>query len=423
VTEVFIIIVSIVLSAFFSGMEMAYVSSNRMLTELERKKSSRTSRITIFLADHSKQYLTTMIVGNTIVLVVYGYFMGTILIRWLESFGALLPKALEMVIQLIISTLIILVTAEFLPKIVFNIFSNRLFRFFAPMALVFYWLLSPITWFVGILTTWFLKLTGNKNIDENQPIFLKEELAYFIDEQIEETKDSNEEIDSEVHIFKNALTFSDLQARDCIVHRKDIVAVDINDSIDSLKQKFIETGMSKIVVFRDSIDNIIGYAHSFDLFKKPKEVRHVLHPIEIVHETTPIQDVMNRMMKKKKSIVIVLDEYGGTSGLLTLEDIVEELFGDIKDEHDKVLEIEKEIEKNHYLFSAKLKVDYLNERYDLELPESDEYSSIGGFIISLTEDIPKLGEEIIYKNKKIIITKVSNSRIEELEVTVHPEKA
>ncbi|MDR3272631.1 MAG: hemolysin family protein [Flavobacteriaceae bacterium] len=419
--EFFIIFVSIVFSAFFSGMEMAYVSSNRMLTELERKKSSRTSKAAIFLADHSKQYLTAMIVGNTIALVVYGYFMGGILIHWLR-FASFLPDAFIMILQVVVSTLIILITAEFLPKIVFNIFSNKLFRFFAPIALIFYWLLSPVTWFVGILTNLFLKLTGDKNPDENQPIFLKEELAYFLDEQIEETKDSNEEIDSEVHIFKNALNFSDLQARNCIIHRKDIMAANINDSIESLKQKFIETGLSKIVIFRDNIDNIIGYVHSFDLFKKPKEIRHILIPIEIVHETTPIQDVMNRMMKKKKSLVIVLDEYGGTSGLLTLEDIVEELFGDIEDEHDKVLNIEKEIEENHYLFSAKLEVDYLNEKYDLDIPENDEYFSLGGFIISLTEDIPTLKEEIVYKNKKFIITKVSNSRIEELEVIITLEE-
>ncbi len=407
-----IIIISLIFSAFFSGMEMAYVSSNRMLIELERKKKSWISKTYIFLVNHSKQYLTTIIIGNTVALVVYGYFMGIFLTNLLHI--GHLSDAVILFLQTLISTFIILVTAEFLPKIIFNTFSNKLFRFFSPLAFLFYWLFYPVTLLIGGISSLFLRLLGDNKSETEPPLFLKEELSYFIDERVEGHE--KEDIDSEVHFFKNALSFSNLQARNCMIHRKEIIAANIEDSLETLTQKFIENGFSKIVVYRSNIDNIIGYVHIFDLFKKPKSIKHILLPIEMVHETTPVQDVMNRMLKKSRTIAIVLDEYGGTSGLLTLEDIVEELFGNIEDEHDKTTEVEKEIGKNHYLFSAKLQIDYLNNKYNLSLPESEEYSSLAGFIISITEEIPSKGKEILYRNKKINITKVSNSQIEEVEL-------
>ncbi len=398
-------------------MEMAYVSSNRMLIELERKKESWTSKAYVFLVDHSKQYLTTILIGNTIALVVYGYFMG-IFLTGLLNIGHL-SNAVVLIIQTIISTFIILITAEFLPKVIFNTFSNRLFRFFSPLAFFFYWLFYPITLLIGGISGLFLRLLGDNKSDMEEPLFLKEELSYFIDEKIEEVE--GKEIDSEVHFFKNALSFSDLKARDCMIHRKEIVAVNIEDNLEILTQKFIENGFSKIVVYRDTIDNVIGYTHIFDLFKKPKSIKHILLPIEMVHETTSVQEIMSRMLKKSRTIAIVLDEYGGTSGLLTLEDIVEELFGNIEDEHDKNTDVEREIKKNHYHLSAKLSVDYLNNKYNLFIPESEEYSTLAGFVISITEKIPSQGEEILYKNKKIQITKVSNSQIEEVELIIFEE--
>lgn len=382
-----------------------------MLTELERKKKSFVSKLTTFLSDHSKQYLNTMIVGNTIALVVYGYFMGQLLINLLKI--GHLPQSVSIVLQTIISALVILVTAEFLPKVIFNIFPNKLFKFFSPVAFFFYIVFYPITLISGTITSVFLHSKRKTGFGEDK-VPLKEELVYFIDEKLEENTD--EDIDSEVHIFKNALNFHELKARDCMIHRKEIIAVDIDDSIEELRNKFIDGGISKIVVYKNDVDNIIGYVHSFDLFKRPKEIRHVLMPIELVHETTSAQEVMNRLLKKKKSIAIVLDEYGGTSGLLTLEDIVEKLFGDIEDEHDKNSDVETVISNNHYLFSAKLKIKYLNDKYNLNIPESDNYSSLGGFIIYKTEDIPLEKSVINYKDKKFIITKVSNSKIEEIEV-------
>lgn len=396
---------------------MAFVSSNQILLKIDRKNRSKSlfSKIYIFLIDHPKQYLTTIILGNTISLVIYGYFMGKILADFLDR--AHFPYLIVLLLSIIFSAFIILITAKFLPKIILSIFPDYLFKIFSPLAFLFYWIFYPITFLVNLFSGIILKLLGgNKNMTET--LFLKEELTNFIDVRIE---NAEEKVDSEVHFFKNALNFSALKARDCMIPRKEMIAVNIEDDIKKLSKDFIDSGFSKIIVYRDTIDNVVGYVHIFDLFKNPKSIKHILLPIEMVHETTPVQEVMNKMLKKSRTIAVVLDEYGGTSGLLTLEDIVEELFGDIEDEHDKITGVEKEIGKNQYLFSAKLPVEYLNEKYNIQIPESEEYNSLGGFVISLIGEIPYQGQEVAYGNMKIYITKVSDSKIEEIEIRIISE--
>lgn len=410
-----IILVSILSSAFFSGTEIAFISSNRMQMELETKKNSWASKITASLASNPQKFIATMLVGNNISLVIYGIYMGKLIIHLLTPTGITTSSTLELLLQTLISTIVILVTAEFLPKAVFSIYPNRLFKALSIPAWLIYKLFSPITSLVMWISNLFLKMLRQK--ESKDELFLKDELRFFISEQLVESE--NEEIDTEVQIFHNALEFSEIKARECMIPRKEIVAVDINDTIDTVKEKFIQTGLSKVIVYQESIDNIIGYVHSFDLFKKPKNIRNTMLPVDFVNETSLAKDVMNDLIKKRKSVAIVLDEYGGTAGLLTVEDVVEELFGEIEDEHDTVKLTEKVIKKQEeYLFSARLEIDYLNQEYGLELPESDAYETLGGLVVSYLESIPEQGEQIEIEEYKIQITKATETRIEELKITI-----
>ncbi|MXV37527.1 DUF21 domain-containing protein [Flavobacteriaceae bacterium Ap0902] len=405
-----IIICAILASAFFSGMEIAFISSNRMHIELERKKNTWISKLMIYLADRPQKFIATMLVGNNVALVVYGIFMGELIMHYVASTSS---EMLDLLIQTLISTLIILVTAEFLPKAIFSIYSNQVFKLFAFPA----WLIFQIFYvFTGIIiwiSNQFLKLTGN-NENGDEEIFLKEELKYFLSEKI--TEADEDEIDSEVQIFHNALEFSEIKTRECMIPRKEIIAIEITESIETARQKFVDTGLSKLIIYQENIDNVIGYIHAFDLFKKPNSIRATLLPVEFVNETESAKEVMNDLIKKRKSVAIVLDEYGGTAGLLTVEDVVEELFGEIEDEHDKVSLVEEKIGEDEYLFSARHEIDYLNETYGLNLPEGDGYETLGGLIVNYTENIPAVKEKLKIDECTIIIEKVSETKIEEVRI-------
>jgi len=415
--ETTIIVFSILFSAFFSGTEIAYISINRMQAELERKKNNYLSKIFIFLFDRPEKFISTLLLGNTICLVVYGYYFGDILTLWIVKYLNIQQyNGLILVLQTLISTFIILITGEYLPKAIFSSNPYKFFKFFLIPSYIIYFLLSPIIFITNGLINIILKLFNKSNTEEKSIIF-KEEMSYFISEKMDEIDE--EKVDSEVQIFKNALHFSELKARDCMIPRKEIVAYELNDPIDLVKQKFIDAGFSKIIIYKDSIDHIIGYVHTFDFFKKPKFIRNILLPVEMIHETTSANKVMNLLIKKKRSVAIVIDEYGGTAGMLTLEDIVEELFGDIEDEHDKPKLIERKNSATEYEFSARLEIDYLNQEYDFELPESDGYETLGGFIVSHLENIPKENEEFFINQIKFIITKVSNTKIEEVKMILN----
>ncbi|MEM0932885.1 MAG: hemolysin family protein, partial [Bacteroidota bacterium] len=319
--------------------------------------------------------------------------------------------------QTVISTFIILITAEFLPKVFFQIYSNTLLKVFAIPAYFFYLLFSAISWFVIKISDFILRVFFKTEGDEVQLAFTKMELGDYITEQMESVEEEDE-VDAEIQIFQNALEFSAVKAREVMVPRTEITAVDLDESPKNLTKLFSETGYSKILIYKENIDEIIGYVHSYELFKRPKTIKSILLPVEFVPETMLIQDILNVLTKKRKSIAVVLDEYGGTSGIMTVEDIIEELFGEIEDEHDTTDLHEEQLSENVYKFSARLEVDYINENYKLELPESEEYETLGGLIMNGTAEIPEQDSEIRIDNFVFRILEVSNTKIDLVTVQV-----
>lgn len=416
--EISIIILCLILSAFFSGMEIAFVSSNKIYLEIEKKQENFVSKTLSKLTEKPTNFIVSMLIGNTIAMVVYGFFMGDLLMRWIFASGYHFPEWLNMLLQILISTMIMLVTAAFLPKVFFQIYANSLIKFFAVPAYFFYKLFSFIATFVIEISDFILRKFFKTEGDTIQLYFSKIELGNYITEQMSSVED-NDTVDSEILMFQNALEFSGVKARDVMTPRTEIMAVDLLDTVEELKQLFIETGYSKIVVYQNSLDDIIGYVHSFDLFKKPATVKEIVIPVEFVPETIFIKDAMNVLTKKRKSVAVVLDEYGGTSGIITVEDIVEELFGEIEDEHDSGEElIEKEVGDGVFVFSARFDVAYLNDTYKLQIPESDSYGTLGGFIVDFTKEIPQNGEAITIGIYHFIIEEATNKKIELVKMTV-----
>ena len=419
--EILIIISSLILSAFFSGMEIAFVSSNKIHIEIEKKQNSFLAKILTRLTRKPSKFIATMLVGNNIALVIYGFFMGDLLMAWLGSmdlesdFWRYIVIDLSLVTQTVISTLVILMTAEFLPKVFFQIYANSLLKVFAAPAYFFYVLFGVISSFVIWISDLVLKRFFKTEGDEVQLAFTKVELGNYISEQMEKMEE-DEEIDSEIQIFQNALEFSEVKSREVMIPRTEIVAVSMTEEPKDLVKTFTETGLSKILVYNDTIDDIIGYIHSFELFKKPDTLKSILLPVVFVPETMLVKDVLNILIKKRKSIAVVIDEYGGTSGIMTVEDIVEELFGEIEDEHDPVVLIEEKLEEDRYLFSARLEIDYLNEIYRLDLPEGENYETLGGYIVNHTEEIPEQDGIVEVDHFSFLIREVSSTKIELVEV-------
>ncbi len=422
--NILIIVIALILSAFFSGMEIAFVSSNKIFIEIEKRQENFLAKILKRLTKKPSKFIATMLVGNNIALVVYGFYMGDLIMNWLLSFQPVESGVVNFFIldfslltQTVISTLVILFTAEFLPKVFFQIYSNFLLRLFAVPAFFFYLIFSFISDFVIWISDFILKRFFKTEGDEVQLAFTKVELGNFITEQME-TIESREEVDSEIQIFQNALEFSDIKAREVMIPRTEIVAVDITVPPGDLIKTFSETGLSKILVYNETVDDIIGYIHSFELFKRPKTLKSILLSVVFVPETMWVKDVLSILIKKRKSIAVVIDEYGGTSGMITIEDIVEELFGEIEDEHDAVILTEEKLGENHYQFSARLEVDYLNETYKLNIPEGENYETLGGFITNHTEEIPQQMEEVKIENFTIKILEVSTTKIELVELII-----
>ncbi|WP_029034200.1 hemolysin family protein [Salinimicrobium terrae] len=424
--EIIIILCSLILSAFFSGMEIAYVSANKIHVEIEKKQNDFLARILTRLTRKPSKFIATMLVGNNIALVIYGFFMGDLLMKLMapENFSSeivvYLLTDLSLITQTIISALIILLTAEFLPKVFFQIYANFLLKFFAVPAYLFYLLFSFISSFVIWISDLVLKRFFKTQGDEVQLAFTKVELGNYISEQMEKVE-HDQEVDSEIQIFQNALEFSEVKSREVMLPRTEIVAVDITTDPRELVETFTATGLSKILVYRENIDDIIGYIHSFELFKKPTTIKSILLPVVFVPETMLVKDVLNILIKKRKSIAVVIDEYGGTSGMMTVEDIVEELFGEIEDEHDPVILIEEKLEENRYLFAARLEVDYLNENYKLNIPIGENYETLGGYILDHTEEIPPKDGIVDIEDFTFYIKEVSNTKIELVEVILNPK--
>lgn len=409
--SIVIILTTLVLSAFFSGFEIAYVSSNKVHIEILKKQEGLIANILTRLTHRPSKLLATMLVGNNVALVVYGFEMGKVM-------TLLLPPFFQNVVwHTIISTLIILITAEFMPKVFFQIYANQLLKLFAVPAYFFYLLFYPFSSFIIWISDFVLRVFFKTKGDYVPLSFTKVELVDYISEQMGNAP-KKEEVDAEVQMFQNALEFSGVKAREIMIPRTEIVAVDLNETIENLIATFVSSGFSKILIYNENIDDIVGYVHSFDMFKKPKTIKEVLIPVVTIPETIQINEVLNLLMRKRKSMAVVLDEYGGTSGIVTLEDIVEELFGEIEDEHDKDKFIEEKISDDEYLFSARLEVDYINETYHLNLPESEEYETLSGLIVLHTEEIPTQGETISLPPFVFSIEACSQTRIETVRIFI-----
>ncbi|MGA1773647.1 MAG: hemolysin family protein [Flavobacteriaceae bacterium] len=420
-TYLLVIALSLVLSAFFSGMEIAFVSANRIHIEIEKKQDSFLAGILRRLTASPSKFIASMLIGNNLALVVYGYYMGKVLMATLPQglasdpyWQQLVFEEFQLLTHTVISTLVILFTAEFTPKVFFQIYANTLLKALAVPAYLFFVLFSGFSWLVIRISDTLLRLFKAGRIDQSD-MFSKVELGDYISQQLQSAKD-DQELDSEIHMFQNALEFAEVKAREIMVPRNEITAIELHDNIDELRQLFIETGYSKILVYRDTIDDIIGHVHSFDLFKKPRSLRTITKPVEYVPETMLVHDILNALIKKRRGIAIVLDEYGGTSGMLTIEDIVEELFGEIEDEHDTIEYTEEQIGSHTFLFSGRLEVDYLNEKYKLELPENDEYETLAGLVMSYTEEIPEVDTEIRLEKFVFTVIEVSQTRIEKVRL-------
>ena len=420
--EVAVIIICLLLCAFFSGMEIAFVSSNKIYLEIEKKQDNFLSNILSKITEKPSKFIATMLVGNNISMVVYGFFMGELVMKWIKSFHYQFSDFSSLLIQTIISTLIILITSEFLPKVFFQIYANSLMKFFAIPSYIFYQIFYFISTFIIWISDFILRKFFKTQGDYTPSFFSKIELGNYINEQMS-TVDNQIEIDSEIQIFQNALEFSGVKARDIMTPRTELVAIDLYDSISNLKDLFIKTGYSKIIIYQNSLDDSIGYVHSFELFKKPKSIKSIMIPVEFVPETIYIKDALNILTKKRKSIAVVLDEYGGTSGILTIEDIIEELFGEIEDEHDNDEELtDKKIDEKNYLLSARLEVEYLNEEYKLTIPQNDSYGTLGGFIVNHTKDIPLKGDKIKIDGFHFIIEQATNTKIEVVKLTLEDKE-
>ena len=416
--EIGVIVVCLLLSAFFSGMEIAFVSSNKIYLEIEKKQNSFLSKILTKLTAKPSKFIVAMLIGNNIVMVIYGFFMGELLMQWFISLGFEFSDVLSLLLQTLISAIVVLITAEFFPKVFFQIYANSLFKFFAIPAYffynVFYFISTFFIWVSDFILKNFFKTEG----DNIQLYFSKVELGNYITEQMSSVED-NESVDCEILMFQNALEFSGVKARDIMTPRTEIIAIELFDSIEELNELFIKSGYSKIVVYQNSLDDIIGYVLSFDMFKKPNSIDDIVILAEFVPETIFIKDAMSLLIKKRKSVAVVLDEYGGTSGIITVEDIVEELFGEIEDEHDSNEElIEKELEDGTFMFSARFDVEYLNQTYKLQIPESDSYGTLGGFIVDFTKEIPQIGEVITIGNYRFVVEEATNKKIEIVKMTV-----
>ena len=409
-----VILICLLLSAFFSGMEIAFLTSNKLRIEIDKSKKGVTQALIDLFISHSGMYITTLLVGNNVVMVIYGIFMSDLLVKQFEFLH--LSIGVELFVETLVSTLIILVFAEFLPKTVFRLRFNLFLKLFSVPVFLFYLLFFPLSYFSVWLGGWLLRIFTGRKLGHKEPnrAFGKVDLNNLIEEG--EVNARQEEEMHEIKLFRNALDFSEVKLRECIVPRPDVVALSIDSSIEELTQLFIDTGLSRILIYKESIDDIIGYVHISTLFKDPPTIAKALSRVLIVPETMSAQRLLNLFIRDQKSVAVVVDEFGITAGIVTIEDIMEEIFGEIEDEHDHLNLKEVMISEQEYIFSGRLEVDYLNEKYHLDLEEREEYETLAGLVLYFNQSIPQEGETIVVNNLTFKILSVKNARIEEIKV-------
>lgn len=405
------ILICLILSAFFSGMEIAFVSANKFKIEVDKKKGSLSASIIGTFLEEPSRFISALLVGNNIALVVYGITMADVLEPYIRQFSD--SQTVVLVTQTILSTLLILVTAEFLPKAFFRIDPNRMLDLFAIPAKVFYVVLYPLVWIIDRFSKQILTSLFKVKLNEQKMTFGRSDLDEYVNE-FTHNGSEEENVDNEIKIFRNALNFSDIKVRECMIPRTEIVAMDIEEDIETLHAKLVETGLSKILIYREEIDNIIGYVHSFELFQRPKTIRSIIRPISLVPESTKVKDLLKLFGQQHRSVAVVVNEYGGTAGMITVEDIIEELFGEIEDEHDVEDLVEEKVDESTFKLAARLEIHYINEEFGLELPESDNYTTLAGFIIEHHRSIPQENDVIRVNEFEFTIVKVDSTRIEEV---------
>ena len=408
----------LLLSAFFSGMEIAFLNKNRLKLEIDRKQSRIFDYIANIFAQNQGQYITTILVGNNITLVIYSMCMSQLIrgVAYLLGWDSIYSEG-SFLLETIIPTIIVIFVAEYIPKSVFRANPNFYYRIFSPIIFVFYLLLYPVARFTTLLSYGLLRLFGRTTAQAEKDVeFDRSDLESLLDTNNAESDDQTE---AEIKMFQNALDFADLRVRDCMVSRVDMEAVDIDETtIESLTERFVESKYSRIFVWRDSVDNIIGYVNSKSLFTAPKSIEQVLIEVDFVVETMPLQDVLTQFIKKKSNIAVVIDEFGGTAGIISLEDVLEQIFGEIEDEHDVEDAVEKQVAENEYVFSCRLEVEYLNEKYGLGIAESEEYDTLAGYIIYRYKELPTAGTQMEFDGLKIKILRTTRSRIELARVEI-----
>lgn len=423
--EILIIIISLLFSALFSGMEIAFVSSNKLRFELDKKGASLWSRLLDFFYAHGESYITTMLVGNNIALVVYGIETSKLLQAPLEQYVTTNPF-IVVTLQTLISTILVIFTGEFIPKTIFKSASNFWLKVFSPFIFIIYIILYPITIFATLISKGILRLIGKYRTETSDTGLNKVDLDYLVNESIEHTEDE-QDVENDVKLFQNALDFSEVKLRECAVPRTEITALPDDATEEDLRKAFIDTGYSKVVIYRESIDNIIGYFHSSDLFQKAKDGNtfdwhNYLREMPIVPETMAASKLMDIFMQRKKSIAVVVDEFGGTAGIVTLEDIMEEIFGEIEDEHDVKEYHAEKISDTEYILSGRLEIDEINQKFELGLEEDENYLTIAGYILYKYQKFPKLNETITIDNYTFKILEAHNNRIDLLRLKINEKK-
>ncbi|MEY3845206.1 MAG: hypothetical protein RL293_1628 [Bacteroidota bacterium] len=413
--DLIIILISILASAFFSAMELAFLSSNRLRIEVMKKNRSLKSRIIGLFFHRESTMIASLLMGNNIALVMYGLASARVLNHFFMGLG-ISDEVLLLVLQTVASTIIVLVTAEFLPKALVQLNPNRFLDVTLAPMLILYILLYLPTQLVLFFSYIILKLFGS-NQEQSARVFSKVDLEHYVDELSARIKDE-EEFSNEMLILRNALDFSNIKARDCMIPRTEIIGVEIEDDIEEVKELLISKGLSKLIVYRDDIDNIIGYVHSFDLFSKPKSIKQILKPISFVPTVISGKDLLEKFTKQAGSFAVVTDEYGGTAGIITLEDVIEEIFGEIEDEHDKEIWLEEKVSDTEFLFSARIDIDYLNETFKLSLEESEEYDTLAGLIIHHIESIPTQGDSVQLEKYRLVVEEVSDRKIETVRLFI-----
>jgi CBS domain containing-hemolysin-like protein len=422
-SDFLLLISAILLSAFFSGIEIAYISVNKLKLELEKNRKGVRARMLHTLTQSPSRFIATVLVGNNLALVIYSLIMGewlTPLIKtaYIGQFGSQGADVASLILQTIAATILILFVAEYLPKAFFSLQPNKMLSVFSGPSFVFFQVLKlPVSLISGFSNWVVRKVLNIKTNSASQGVDLAD-LNYYLRSITEEAKDDKVEVDNEVLILQNALEFPSVKARECMIPRNEITAINSTSNIDELKNLFIQSGHSKIVVFSESIDEVIGFVHSFDLFVAPDSIRSILRPVFFVAETMPIKDIMTQFIQQHKSLAIVVDEYGGTSGLITLEDIIEELVGEIQDEHDKEALTDLQIDEHTFIWSGRLEIDALNSKYNLDIPEQEDYETLAGFILFHHQEIPEQGDEIRIGAFRFLMTRVSERKIQEVRVRI-----